>query len=119
MNFEEHMERIESALRKFGDLYSWLDVLDACAHGNMQMLSEGDSFVVVKIADFPKRRVLDIVLAYGDLKELHVLKSRVYQFGVTYNCSKVMATFARDGWDKEIVEGDGWERVGSIYVKDL
>lgn len=119
MNFDAHIARIEKTLAKFGGLYEFADILHAVQTGDMQMFAEGDSLAITKVADFPRKRVLDIVLAYGNMDELLRLQHRVYEYAKEIGAEMIMAANSRAGWASKMVYGDGWRIVGAVYIKEL
>jgi len=119
MGFEAHIDRIEKTLTKFGGLYEFSDIIDCIEDGEMQMFAEGDSIAITKVADFPRKRVLDIVLAYGNMDELLKLQHRVYDYAKEVGAEMIMAANSRQGWAAQMLDGDGWKMVGVVYIKEL
>ncbi len=115
----DHMEKIEQALQKNGGLYNFSDIIRCLERGEMQMFAEGDSLAITKVADFPRKRLLDIVLVYGELEEVLRLQHRVYAYALDVNADLIAATLGRRGWEKQMYEGDGWKIAGAVYLKDM
>lgn len=119
MDYQQHTGRINGALEKFGGLYTWEDILDGLQKGDMQMFSYENSFVVTKVSDYPRKRVLDLMLAYGVKSELKELEPQLLRFAEKVGATTMMASMSRRGWEAQMVEGDGWTVVGTMFLKDL
>lgn len=118
MNYlHPHWMRIRRILEDQGDLYSFEDILKGIDTGDFQSFSEGESIVVTRICTFPRRRVLEVVLAVGSLQEIYVLQPLVVAFAKENECELLMASVGRDGWFD--VKTPGWERVASTYIRKL
>ena len=52
-----------------GGFYTLNDILTSIAEGKMQSFMEGDSWAVTKIVNFPRARLLEIMVALGNLDE--------------------------------------------------
>lgn len=99
-----------------GGLYEWEDILEAMANGSMQSFSDGQSFVLTRIVDYPRKRVLEILLLVGTVEEIHATEPRVIQFAQDHGCEAIIG-YGRLGW--EGVMPDGWRKVFSFYIKEL
>jgi len=107
---------VEEMLLKFGDLYSFEDILECIAAGKMQSFALMDSWAVTQICEFPKRRVLDIVFVVGDIPTLELLESDIIGFARQQNISLLSAN-GRKGFIREAF--DGWTMVSATFIKDL
>lgn len=119
MDYSTHADKINQTLDRFGGLWSWYDIVECCARGEMQMFANNGSIVVTKVADFPRKRVLDIVLAYGSLEEIEEMQQRVYEYGLQVGASMISAHNSRLGWGSRMKNGDGWRLAGAVYLKDI
>lgn len=107
---------VEEMLLKFGDLYSYDDILEAISTGRMQSFALMDSWAVTQVCEFPKRRVLDIVFVVGDLPTLELLESDVIGFAREQGIDLLTAN-GRKGFIQEAF--DGWKMVSATFIKDL
>lgn len=118
MNYSHpYLARIDRILKEQGDLYGFSDILEYLDTGAMQSFTVGESLVVTRVSEFPRRRVLDIVLAVGKLEEIYQIQPQVVAFAREHNCEMLMASVGRDGWFD--AKTPGWERVASTYIRRL
>jgi hypothetical protein len=112
-------KKLERALKQGGDLYSLSDILDAIAEGRMQSWVEGQSWVVTQIAIYPRRRVLEVVAAIGDLKDCRILHDKILWFAEEMGLGLVSA-YGRLGWAREATR-HGWtiQTRGALYHRKI
>jgi len=109
--------KMEEALARGGDLYSFNDILDAIAEGKMQSFAESDTWIVTQIQDYPKRRVLDVLYIAGNLNNVLDAYRRIIDFACEHNCTLVRA-HGRPGWSR-FVEEYGWTAPAVVYHKEI
>lgn len=107
---------LDRVLEKFGGFWSVEDILDNIEKGTMQSFAEGDTWVITQVFDFPRKKVLDITLVYGDLAEARELESKVEEYGRSIGAELITAT-GRLGWTKEL-HGD-WKILGAVYIRGI
>src|SRR5690242_375382 len=110
-------QRIERLLARWGGFYSFDDIVAAVRRGDMQSFANDDAWVVTQICNYPRKTVLNIVLAAGDIDKLREIHSEVIGFAREHGITTLYTT-ARDGFSADADER-GWERVGSVFIKDL
>jgi len=114
---EAHIAQLEEALAHMGGTHTFQDVLDAIKDGQMQSFAEGNTWVVTQVLDFPRKRVLEIILVAGEMAEAEALYEKVLSFGREIGC-QLVRTFGRDGWAKQ-AKTNGWTNGHRIFLKDL
>lgn len=97
-----------------GGFYTFSDILEYLQYGGMQSFATLDSIIVTRINVYPRRTVLEIVLAVGKYDEIVDLEKEVIGFAQQHDCSAIVAC-GRDGWYSKRTEG--WERTASVYTK--
>lgn len=114
--YDRHLAR---ALDRMGATYAVSDILIAIAEDKMQSFAEGDSWAVTKIVNFPRARMLEIMVALGDLKACRRLHDRILDFARENDIGLVQA-FGRRGWIDD-AKSHGWKvRTASyLYQKEL
>lgn len=112
----EYVAKAREALRSFGDLYSFEDLLVAIDCGEMQSFVDSDNWIVTKIDEYPNKRVLNIVLGVGSVDGLLAMQPNVVKFGKEHNCD-LMWSVSRQGWEHFMTPG--WEKTAVIYVREL
>lgn len=111
----ERVAIIEAVLKEQGGFYTMSDILDQIDAGAMQSFAKGDSWLVTRILDFPRRTAIEVVFAYGDLDDLKAMESEVEQFRSDVNADCLLAS-GRMGW--KAVKTDGWKYISSNYIKE-
>jgi len=109
--YERHLAR---ALDRMGGIYGLDDILAAIPEGRFQSFAEGDSWALTKIADFPKKRMLEILVALGDLEACRTLHDRVLQYAERNDVDLVQA-YGRRGWLRD-ARTHGWKIKTTAYL---
>jgi hypothetical protein len=119
MNAPLYHKRLERALDYQGGLYALPDILERVADGRMQSFVHNNSWIVTQISIFPRRRVLDIIGAVGDLGDCRILHGKILAFANEMNVDLV-AAYGRRGWARD-AERNGWKikTISYLYHKDL
>lgn len=117
MNDEKRLAQLEETLERMGHTHTLADVLTMIEEGTMQSFTVGDTWAVTSVLDFPRKRVLEIFLVVGDMREALILHDMVLAYAKVHHCD-ILRTFARDGWGKWAQER-GWTNGQRIYLKDV
>lgn len=113
----KHIERIERILLAQGGLYTFEDVLAELTDGRAQSFSEGESTVITSIRDFPRKRVLELRVAVGELQDIYSLQPRIVAFAKENGCELLLGSVGREGWDNFATPG--WDKVASTWIRRL
>lgn len=103
-------------LKKFGDLYTFDDVVERIKDGRMQSFARGETWAVTQVNEYPRRKVLDLVFVVGDLDVLESMEQDILDFARQHECSLIMAN-GRMGWLRKKFEG--WKAVSCMFVKEV
>ena len=103
-------------LTRFGGFYTVDDVVEMVRDGRMQSFTLGDSWAVTQIAEFPRKRVLDIVFMVGDAAELELLEADLIGFAREQGIDYMMANGRMGFLHKKF---SGWKAKSITFVKDL
>jgi hypothetical protein len=119
MNAPIYHRKLQRALDAQGGLWSLNDILERLADGRMQSFVHNNSWIVTQISIFPRRRVLDIIAAVGDLGDCRILHGRILAFANEMNVDLV-AAYGRRGWARD-ADRNGWKikTTSYLYHKDL
>ena len=115
--FASRRKYIEDALEYARGTHTIDDIWDGIVAGNFQFWPGNKSAVVTEIQIYPRKKVMHIFLAGGDLEELLEMEKSVRAFAKTIDCNS-MSISGRRGWVK-IFERDGWDEVCTSIVKEL
>lgn len=107
--------RIVRILEDQGGLFTFEDILDGVRNGQYQIWEEGESVVVTAVRLFPRKKVLEVILAVGTLTEVYGIQPRVVAFAREQGCDMLLAAVGRDGWDA--FKTPGWGKVSSTYIR--
>ena len=114
--YHRHLAR---ALDRMGAVYSVNDILAAIAEDRMQGFAEGDSWAVTQVIDYPRARVLDVLVALGDLEACRKLHDRILKYACDNDIGLVQA-YGRRGWIED-AKSHGWKvrTTSYLYQKEL
>ena len=117
MNYAVYHRKLAKALDRMGGLYTLNDILTRVAKGDMQSFAHNNGWVITCVVDYPRRRVLDILVAVGDLDDILFLHDVVVAYASKVNASLIRA-YGRPGWDK-FVKANKWHVVNHVYYKEM
>lgn len=109
-----YVKKLERVLDRMGGVYTTQDILTAVRANKMQMFSEGDSIAVTQIVQYPRAKVLDILIVIGNLEQARKLHDRVLAFATEIGASIVQA-YGRFGWIED-AKKRGWEIKARNFV---
>lgn len=108
---------IEAALEYSHDTHDFKDIVDAILIGNMQLWSTENSCAVTEVITFPKKKMLHVFLAGGDMGEIRSLTKPAIEWAKGIGCSDMTLT-GRKGWTKAL-KSDGWEDSHVMMIKRI
>lgn len=119
MTAHPYHKRLARALERMGGLYTVSDILGAIAAGRMQGFMEGDSWAVTQVIDFPRARMLEILVAVGDLTACRKLHDRIMNYARDNDIGIIQA-YGRRGWIGD-AERRGWKvrTTSYLYQREL
>ena len=111
--------KLARVLDRMGGLYNPNDILAEIAEGRMQSFVEGDSWAITRLAEYPRAKVLELLLVVGRLDEALALQDRILDFAAEVGAGVVQA-YGRKGWLAH-AQARGWKvkTVNYVYVKDM
>lgn len=111
--------KLARALSRMGAVYTVNDILRAIAEGRMQSFAEGDSWAVTQVVDYPRARMLDILVALGELGALRKLHDRILEYAERNDIALVQA-YGRRGWIND-AKSHGWKvrTTSYLYQREL
>lgn len=119
MTAHPYHKRLARALERMGGVYTVSDILSAVASGRMQGFTEGESWAVTQVVDFPRARMLEILVAVGALSECRKLHDRIIEYARNNDISLIQA-YGRRGWIGD-AERHGWKvrTTSYLYQREL
>lgn len=110
------MIKMARALKQAGGMFDLTDIQNGIKTGNMQGHVEGDSWAVTQVHDWPKCRTVNVLVVVGDLKDALKLEEVITDWAKHIGAKRVTA-LGRDGWWEH--RTPGWEKMGTLYSKDI
>ena len=108
---------IEDALEYSGGTHTFDDVAEGILNGHMQLWPTDRGCAVTEIVVYPKKKVLHVFLAAGEMDQLIDMIESASIWGRTQGCTS-MTTSGRKGW-KRVLSGEGWKEVMVVMEKEL
>lgn len=108
---------IEDALEYSGGTHDFEDVVDGIRAGTMQLWPAPKGCVVTEIVSYPKKKVIHIFLAGGELDQILDMYDDVSEFGRSNGCVK-MTLAGRRGWKKVLSDWKEQFIVLGIDIED-
>jgi hypothetical protein len=94
MNIEEQIAR---ALQAGGDLLSIDDLRQLALAGRVQWWGDERASLATELLTYPRRRVLNVFMAAGELREVLALQDEVTDFARSNDCTHMVA-HGRPAW---------------------
>jgi hypothetical protein len=107
---------IEDALEYCNGTHIFEDIVQSIAEGRMQLWSAPRGCMVTEIVVYPRKKVLHIFLAGGELDQLLDMNDAMTEWAVSQGCTGGTLT-GRVGW-KKVLEPMGWKLMHSNFVKE-
>lgn len=111
------LKKMNRLLKVMGGVYELEDIIDNVKSGKMQGHTEGNSWAVTQVIDFPRARVLQVVAVVGDMDAVDVLDGKVQEYARLVGATRIR-TFGRNGWKHKAAER-GWKQTQAIFVKEI
>lgn len=97
---------IEAAL-DYSRTHDFGDVVQGCFAGEMQLWPAPDGCLVTQVSTFPKRKLLQVFLAGGDMDAVLALADQAEEWGRAQGCDAMMM-MGRMGWQRVLTKR-GWD----------
>jgi len=115
---EDFKAYIDAALMYAGGTHDFSDVRGMVERGEAQFWPGVHSCVITQVDYQPRRRILNIFLAGGNLAEVEAMTPLILKWGYDQGCTA--ATFVgRKGWERTFLSRTGWEPQMVMFSKEL
>lgn len=114
---EELHRRFERALEGLRGAYDVDDIKARVKDGRLQSWQRGQSVVVTEVLSFPRKQIVNILLAAGNLEEIMDLQDDIAQWAKEIGCDRMMMS-GRHGWSK-VLPKYGWTNGRCIYELEI
>lgn len=111
-----NLEKLQKVLGYQGGLYSLDSILQRIADGRMQSWSANETWVVTEVIEYPLKKVVNIFLVVGDLRDALAFEPQIEEFARSVGADMVTA-YGRPGWEKVLPQG--WKQGFAMFSKEL
>jgi hypothetical protein len=119
MTAHPYHAKLARLLDRMGGLYSVQDILSAIAEGRMQSFVEGETWAITQIAQFPRTKLLEILVVVGELEACRKLLDRIFQFADANDVGLIQA-YGRRGWlDHPLTKGWKIRTKSFLYQREM
>lgn len=112
----KHLDKLERAIERDGG-YTLGDVLRAVQEERAQWWESDGAVIVSQVHDEPRRRVVHLWFAAGDLEEVIQLSGRVQDWARSIGCTRATLT-GRKGWMR-VLESEGWGYEQTLMGREI
>lgn len=109
-------EKVDLVLKRLGGFYNYDDVMEGIAKGDFQSFAKGDSWVVTRVAEFPRKDAVEIFFMLGNMDELRELEGEVIAFAKKLGITTGLANGRLGIMDKAF---PGWKAATATFIKDF
>jgi hypothetical protein len=106
VNMEEYRKLIEAALEYSGGTHNFDDIVSGVKSGHMQLWPTLKACAVTEIVVYPRKKVLHVFLAAGDLDQITDAIGVVEDWGKAQGCESLTMN-GRYGWQR-VLNKRGW-----------
>lgn len=121
MNLSQELVRckpwIEAALEYSGGTHLYEDIVKSIVSGHMQLWPAENGCAVTEIIVFPRKKVLHVFLAGGELTQITDMDDSAANFAKSQGCTG-MTLAGRKGWSR-VLKAKGWAEAFTTLGKDI
>lgn len=114
---EANRHHIEAALEYSGETHDFQDVADGILSGRMQLWPAEKGCAVTEIVLYPKKSVLHVFLAGGEMETIVNMIDSAVAWGKTQGCTS-MTIAGRRGWERVLAK-HGYKPVMTVLERDF
>lgn len=117
INVLDYRALIESALAYSGGTHEFADIVDGVVSGRMQLWPADRGVAVTEIVEYPRKRVLHVFLAAGEMDQLIDMIGDAERWGFAHGC-KYVTVAGRTGW-RRVLGKHGWRESVAVMEKEI
>ena len=119
--WESELKRCKKYLlpvfKKFGT-YNWQDVVENVRQGRWYLLTLPNSALLIEFLEYPRKRVLYVLAAGGNLEEILKTESDVISIAKAKDCNSIEVR-GRLGFEKVAKKYKGWNKQYTVISKNI
>lgn len=108
---------IEDALEYSGGTHDFIDIAQSVTRGEMQLWCGENGAIVTEIVSYPKKKVLHIFLAGGEMDQILDMEASIIKWGQLQGCSSLTLA-GRKGWVRALANRD-WKHAHTVLAKEI
>ena len=120
-SINEELERckdwIEAAIEYSGGTHEWSDIVEGIHSLRYQFWPAEKGCAVTEIIMFPKKKILHVFLAGGEMDQIVDMNDSAAQFAKAQGCDG-MSIAGRKGWSR-VLKNEGWTESFTTLAKEL
>lgn len=116
--FERCKPWIESALEYSLDTHDIQDIQNDLVNNKLQLWPGEKSVIVTQILEYPKKRVMHVFLAGGDIKDIESRTDGITAWAKLIGCNTITLT-GRPGWVKSFLKNKGYKTTQVYLSKEI
>ena len=106
-----------SALAYSGGTHTYEDVAEAILDHRMQFWPAPKGCLVTEIVDFPRKRVLNVFIAAGEMRQILDMADDVTAWAKAVGCTG-LTIHGRRGWER-VFARQGWRPLHTCLTKEI
>ena len=108
---------IEAALEYSGGTHEFSDIVEGIGKGYLQLWPTPKGCIITEIVVYPKKRVLNIFLAGGELDQILDMDNDVKAWAKEQDCEAAIMA-GRLGWKKPLAPLN-WKMLHANFIKEF
>ena len=108
---------IEDALEYSNGTHTFADIVRGVLNGDFHLWHGDNGCAVTEITVYPRKKVLHVFLAGGDMQQILDFEESAVVWGQSYGCT-AMTIAGRPGW-KRILGKRGWDEKFTVLGREI
>lgn len=117
MMIESRELQIRAALRHAPGTHTFDDVVAMAMRGRVILWVFGDSFAMLEVIEYPRKKSLHVFLGGGVLSDLVAMRPALTQKAIDLGCD-MLTVSGRPGWPK-VMKSHGWKHMHSTIWHEV
>lgn len=112
----DYLPQIEAALAQGDGCYTVDDIVAAVERGDMQGWYLPQSVLITHVSEYPRAKVIHVLLASGALAEIEQAAPIMEQWARANGCTRATLV-GRHGWKRSFLTRNGWTEDTSVVLE--
>jgi hypothetical protein len=111
------LDKVRRGLEWHGGYLTFEDLVSLAREGRVQIWTNEHAIAATEILSYPRKRVLNAIIAAGDVHAVQALEPEIADFAKDARAD-AMVTHGRPGWGR-IGAKSGWQAHSMLFVRRL